>query len=70
MFNIDGYCDHCKTVFEAMGCYFHFYPRQETWRSLSDEDIEQGNKRREMDVLRRDYTREKRCKIEEVWECE
>ena len=20
-FNVDGYCDHCKTVFEAMGCY-------------------------------------------------
>ena len=23
-FNVDGYCDHCKTVFEAMGCYYHF----------------------------------------------
>ena len=23
-FSVDGYCNHCKTVFEAMGCYFHF----------------------------------------------
>ena len=23
-FNVDGYCDHCKTVFEAMGCTYHF----------------------------------------------
>ena len=23
-FNVDGYCDHCKTVFEAMGCFYHF----------------------------------------------
>ena len=23
-FDVDGYCDHCKTVFEAMGCYYHF----------------------------------------------
>ena len=25
-FNVDGYCDHCKTVFEAMGCYNLFCP--------------------------------------------
>ena len=23
-FHVDGYCNHCKTVFEAMGCYYHF----------------------------------------------
>ena len=23
-FSVDGYCNHCKTVFEAMGCYFLF----------------------------------------------
>ena len=23
-FNVDGLCAHCKTIFEAMGCYFHF----------------------------------------------
>ena len=23
-FNVDGFCAHCKTIFEAMGCYFHF----------------------------------------------
>ena len=45
-FNVDGYCDHCKTVFETMGCYNHFCPCQETRPSLSDEDIERGNKRR------------------------
>ena len=22
-FSVDGYCNHCKTVFEAMGCYFY-----------------------------------------------
>ena len=24
-FNVDGFCDHFKTVFEAMGCYYHFF---------------------------------------------
>ena len=23
-FSVDGYCNHCRTVFEAMVCYFHF----------------------------------------------
>ena len=69
-FNVVGYCNHCKTVFEAMGCYYHFCPCQETRPSLSDEDIERGNKRREMDDLRREYIREKGYKIEEMWECE
>ena len=23
-FNVDGLCDNCKTVFEAMGCCYHF----------------------------------------------
>ena len=69
-FNVDGYCNHCKTVFGAMGCYYHFCPCQETRPSLSDEDIERGNRRREMDDLRREYIREKGYKIEEMWECE
>ena len=69
-FNVAGYCDHCKTVFEAMRCYYHFCPCQEILPSLSDEDIERGNKRREMDDLRRRYIREKGYKIEEMWECE
>ena len=69
-FNVDGYCNHCKTVIEAMGCYYHFCPCQETRPSLSDEDIERGNKRREMDDLRREYIREEGYKIEEMWECE
>ena len=50
-FNVDGYCDHCKTVFEAMGCYYHFWSCQEARPSLTDQEIEQGNKKREMDEL-------------------
>ena len=53
-----------------MGCYYHFCPCQETRPSLSDEDIERGNKKRELDDLRREYNCEKGYKIEEIWECE
>ena len=51
-FNVDGYCDHCKTVFEAMGCYYHFVLARRI--VLSEKDIERGKKMREMDDLRRE----------------
>ena len=69
-FNVDGYCDHCKTVFEAMGCYYHFCSCQETRSSLTEQDTERGNKKREMDDMRREYIKEKGYKVEEMWECD
>ena len=69
-FNVDGYCDHCKTVFEAMGRYYHFCSCQEARPSLTEQDIERGNKKREMDEMRREYIQEKGYKVEEIWECD
>ena len=69
-FNVDGFCDHCQTVFEAMGCYYHFCSCQEARPSLTDQDIERGNKKREMDDMRRKNIKEKGYKIEEMWECD
>ena len=68
-FSVDGYCNHCKTVFEAMGFYFHFCPCQEARPSIIDDDIKRGTKKREMDELRKNYIREKGDTIEEMWEC-
>ena len=65
-FSVDGYCNHCKTVFEAMGCFFHFCPCQEARPCLTDDDIKRGTKKREMDDLRKDYIREKGYSIEEM----
>ena len=25
-FRVNGFCSHCNTVFEAMGCFYHFCP--------------------------------------------
>ena len=65
-FNVDGYCDHCKTVFEARGCYYHFVSCQETRPSLTEQDIERGNKKIEMDDMRREYIKEKGYKVKEM----
>ena len=42
---VDGFCAHCNTVFEAMGCFYHYCPCQEARPSLIEEDIKRGNKK-------------------------
>ena len=58
-FNVDGYCDHFNTVFEAMGCYYHFCSCQEACLSLTEQDFARGNQKREMDDMRRGTKKEK-----------
>ena len=45
-FKADGFCAHCTTVFEAIGCFHHYCPCQEARTSLSEDDIKRGNKKR------------------------
>ena len=69
-FSVDGFCSHCNTVFEAMGCFYHFCPCQELRPSITEEDIQRGSKKRELDALRRHYIQQKGFKVNEMWECE
>ena len=68
-FSVDGICNHCNTVFEAMGCYFHYRPCQEARPSLTDNEIMRGIKKREQDQMRKEYIQQKGYKIIEMWEC-
>ena len=45
-------------MFEAIGCFYHYCPFQETRPTLIEEDIERGLKKREMDQLRKQYIKE------------
>ena len=69
-FNVDSYCDHSETVFKALVCYYHLCSCQEARPFLTEQDIEQGNKKREMDDMRREYIKKKGYKVEEMWECD
>ena len=69
-FSVDGFFSHCNTVFEAMGCFYHFCPCQELRPSLTEEVIQRGSKKRELDALRRHYIQEKGFKVIEMWECQ
>ena len=68
-YEVDGYCDHCKTVFEAMGCYYNFCEFMEVSPLLSEEEIKRGQNRRELDRLRKEYIESKGYKVVEQWEC-
>ena len=69
-FKVDGFCAHCNTVFEAMGCFHHYCSCQEARPSLFEKDIERGNKKREMNQMRKQYIKEKGYNVVEMWECE
>ena len=69
-FSVDGFCSHCNTVFEAVGSFYHFCPCQLLRPSLTEEEIQRGSKKRELDALRRHYIQEKGFKVIEMWECE
>ena len=53
-----------------MGCFYHYYPCQEARPSLTEEDIEHGSKKTEMDQMRKQYIKEKGYNVVEMWECE
>ena len=53
-----------------MGCFYHYCSCQEARFSLTDEDIECGNKKREIDQMRKQYIKEKGYNVVEMWECE
>ena len=69
-FKIDRFCALCNTVFEAPSCFYYYCPCQEARLSLTEEDIERGNKKREMDQMRTQYIKEKGYNVVEMWECE
>ena len=52
-FKVDDLCAQCNTVFEAMGCFYHYCSCQEARLALIEEDIERGNKKRETDQMRK-----------------
>ena len=68
-FSVDGICNHCITVFEAMGCYFHYFPCQEARPSLTDNEIMRRIKKRVQDQMRKEYIQQKGYKNIEMWEC-
>ena len=69
-FSVEGFCSHCNTVSEAVGCFYHFCPCQELRPSLTEEDFPRSSMKRELDASRRHYIQKKGYKLIEKWECE
>ena len=69
-FRLDETCYQNNTVFEALGCYYHYCPCQKARLSLTDTDIEGRVKKRQQDEMRTDYKQQNGYQIVEMWECE
>ena len=69
-FSVDRFCSQCNTVFEALGCFYHFCPCQDLRPSLTEDDFHRDSKKRELEALRRHYIQKKDYKVIEMWECE
>ena len=50
-FSVDGFRSHCNTIFEALGCFYHFCECQEGQSCLTGGDIVKGQRKREMDEI-------------------
>ena len=53
-----------------MGCFYYYCPCQEARPPLTQEDIKHGNKKREVDQMRKQYIKEKGYIFVEMWECD
>ena len=69
-YSVDGFSGHCYTVFEAMGCHCHYCPCQEARPCLTEEEIQRGIKKRELDELRKQYIQQKGYSVIEMYECD
>ena len=67
---MNGVCNHCNTVFKALGCYYHHCPCHEAHPSLTDVEIERGVKKRQQDEICREYTWQKEYQNFELVGCE
>ena len=67
---VDVFCSHCNTVFEYMGCSYHFCSCGELYSSLTEDDVQRGGQKEELDALRRHYTQKSGFEVIEVWECQ
>ena len=65
-YSVYGYCDHCQTVFEAMGCYYHFCSCQKPRPSLENRTLREETRRERWMIcdektLKRKDTKWKEC---------
>ena len=58
-FSVEGFCSYCNTVFEALGCFYHFCTCPGLRPLLTEENIQRGSKKKRARCIETTlYTRE------------
>ena len=68
-FSVDGFCGHCNTVFEAMGCFYHGCDCQMVKKEVYAHIVKRWHERRRFDAERKNLIIGRGYEIVEVWEC-
>ena len=68
-FSVDGFCEHCNTVFEAMGCFYHGCNGQMAKKEANAHIVKRWHERRKFNAERKNFIMGKRYEIVEIWEC-
>ena len=66
--SVDGFCGHCNTVFQIMGCYYLYCWYQEALPFLTKEVIQRGFQKREPEELWKQYIQVKGYNVIEMYE--
>ena len=69
-YSVDGFCGHSNIMVEAMRCHYHLCLHQEARPSVTEEEIQRGIRKRELDELRKQYIQEKGYDVIEMYECD
>ena len=67
-FSVDGFCGHCNTVFEAMGCFYHGCDCQMVKKEANANIVKRWHERRKFDAERKNFIIGKGYEIVEVSE--
>ena len=65
-FSADGFCEHCNTMFELMGCFHLYCPCQDARPAQTEEDIQRGIKKKQRDEIWKQYIEEKEYTVVEM----
>ena len=68
-FSVDGFCGHCNSVFEAMGCFYHGCNCQMAKKEANAHIVKFWQEWRTFDAERKIFIIGKGFEIVEVWEC-
>jgi G:T-mismatch repair DNA endonuclease (very short patch repair protein) len=69
-YQVDGYCRHCKTAVEVMGCFYHYCEFLRNKGKFSNIDQDKIEKKRAFDAEKKQFLEISGHTVIQIWECQ